>query len=115
MTTEVWLVFFLATVSTSAQSLHPDSPCSHAAHACSPTCSRTQPKLIVVFRKPGFHPLFREIRGVAALPRGRCAFSFSQSSGRKHFYTSANLIWCGLNLIIAQIGCALDTAARTDQ
>jgi len=37
MTTEVWLVFFLATVSTSAQSLHPEPRCGRAVHDCSQT------------------------------------------------------------------------------
>ena len=52
------------------------------------------------FGSPTFVPLLREIRGFAALPRDRCAFSCSQSSGREHFYTGTNLNWCGLNLII---------------
>lgn len=43
-----------------------------------------------------------EIRGFAALPRDRCAFSFSQSLGREHFYTGSNLNWCRLNLFRQQ-------------
>jgi len=58
------------------------------------------------FGSPAFVPLLWEIRGFATLPRGRCASSFSQFSGRKHFYTGANLNWCRLNLFRTS-GCKL--------
>lgn len=50
------------------------------------------------FGSPAFVPLLWEIRGFAALPRDRCASSFSQFSGRKLFYTWAILNWRRLNL-----------------
>jgi hypothetical protein len=43
-----------------------------------------------------------EIRGFAALPRDRCASSFSQSLGREHFYTGSNPNWRRLNLFREQ-------------
>ncbi len=43
--------------------------------------------------------LLWENRGFAALPRDRCASSFSQSLGRKHFYTGSNPNWCRLNIL----------------
>ena len=76
MTNKVYFVFFLATAIAAykRRSLH------------------------VVVSGARLSSLCWEIRGFAALPRDRCASSFSQSMARKDFYTGSNLNWCRLNL-----------------
>lgn len=80
MTNKVYFVFFLATAIAAykRRSLH------------------------VVVSGARLSSLCWEIRGFAALPRDRCASSFSQSMARKHFYTGSNLNWCRLNLFREQ-------------
>ena len=79
--------------------LHPDSYSSHAVPGRWRAFPGTRPKTTVVASGARLSSLLWENRGFAALPRDRCASSFSQSLGRKHFYTGSNPNWCGLNIL----------------
>jgi hypothetical protein len=96
--------FFLATANTAYQRHSPHATSSRPTINDQRAFARTQPKTTVVVSGARLSSLMRENRGFAALPRGRCACSFSHCLGRKHFYSGLNRNWCRLNLFPAQ-GC----------
>lgn len=112
MTTKVYFIFFLATAiyCESASFLRAvlrrdrrlNRPLGRSVNGRWQRFRRARPETTVVVSGARLSSQVWEIRGFAALPRDRCASSFSHSSGRKHFYIGSNSNCCRLNLFHEQ-------------